>query len=167
MFTNKLFIAFALVLALAGRALAVFNVTYGEKDLTISELIPTVIGDDCPDLCNTAKGNMQGCNDDANCLCRRDTLDAFTACEQCLFNEVIRTNKPVDPFIGSSPLLGAYGTACNVTTGTKPPADALTLTLPDFWDGPFVSVLPVGLAVLYTIFGGIFGVSALLILCNM
>lgn len=61
----------------------------------------------------------------------------------------------------------AYRTACNASTNIMPPADTLVLTLPSDWDGPFVSVLPVGVAIIYALFGGFFGISGILLLCNM
>ncbi len=54
----------------------------------------------------------------------------------------------------------AYGTACNAST-------KMALTLPSDWDGPFVSVLPVGVAIIYVLFGGFFGISGIFLLCNM
>ncbi|KAL4259279.1 Extracellular membrane protein CFEM domain-containing protein [Pleurotus pulmonarius] len=170
MFTAKFFLSFALVVCLAGRALAAFNITVGTTELATKDIIApsTAIPGLCSQNCTVAQNMLIGCADDASCLCGTDTLGNLTQCEQCIFTELIRENKPMADFrAGSNVLLGAYRTACNASTKTAPPADTLILTLPSDWDGPFVSVLPVGVAIIYVLFGGFFGISGILLLCNM
>ena len=47
------------------------------------------------------------------------------------------------------------------------PTNLTTLSLPDSWDGPFVEILPLGVAVFYAALGGLLGISGLYILTNL
>lgn len=104
-----------------------------------------------------------------------------------MLTRLIATNKPKpDPRAGSVPALGgefgrwnsqayahvsentsAYAAACTKSVNVTIPATLLALTLPDSWDGPFVSVLPFPAAVVTAIFGGVLGIGAIVTLSNM
>jgi hypothetical protein len=102
-----------------------------------------------------------GTNDQA-CFCTPETYNAFYGAELCMLHTLIAQNKKApDAKAGNNVFVGAYSTACNVST--YPAA----LTLPDNWVGPTTLVLPVPAAIVYVLVAGIFGVSALFILSNI
>jgi len=61
----------------------------------------------------------------------------------------------------------AYGAACKLQAQVFLPPSMTSLSLPKSWDGPVAKILPVGVAVLYTAFGGMLAFSALYILSNL
>lgn len=49
--------------------------------------------------------DMQACADD-NCLCNNATVTLITACQQCMFDDLIhRFKTSTDPRVGSAPAL--------------------------------------------------------------
>ncbi|TCD69006.1 hypothetical protein EIP91_009228 [Steccherinum ochraceum] len=88
----------------------------------------------CQDSCAPANTAINACTDDT-CLCDTATLTAITACQQCMFNDLIhRFATSDDPRVGSSPALAAYTTACNLSATT---AKEFVLAPPSDWNGPF------------------------------
>ncbi|KAG5636988.1 hypothetical protein H0H81_006194 [Sphagnurus paluster] len=163
------FISFFLVFALASRALA-FNITVGEKTLTTAQILnvpDSVVKTTCATTCNNANQLIQACNDDAACLCRDDTVNALFNCEQCMFTKLVEENLQLDFRVGSAAVLSAYSGQCKAVANITLAANQTSLQLPASWDGPFVAVLPFGAALVVAAFGGIFGISAILLLSNM
>ncbi|TFK69819.1 hypothetical protein BDN72DRAFT_796211 [Pluteus cervinus] len=155
---------------LAGRVLAFDTLTVGNNNLALSEIVDipdSPLKTLCSANCTDTTSRIQACNGDATCLCRADTVAALQSCEQCMFTELVLTNKPMPDFrAGSTPVLSAYSTACGSANITLQ-ATQVALALPPTWDGPFVAVLPFPVAIVTVIIGGGLGVSAILLLSNM
>ncbi|CAA7261926.1 unnamed protein product [Cyclocybe aegerita] len=168
MFSPVVVLAFFTVLA--GRVLA-FNITVGTRNLGANEILAipdSPVKTACASICTPASTAIAACNDDTACLCRTDTVTAFVNCETCMLHNLINTNKPApDIRAGSNVAVGAYAGVCKTDLNITLPANLTALALPATWDGPFVSVLPVGAAAVTVIAGGILGFSALYILSNL
>ncbi|GBE87149.1 hypothetical protein SCP_1003960 [Sparassis crispa] len=132
---------FTLVAVLAGRALAL-NITIGgslgvipaTQFLNVSD---ATLASDCQTQCAPGFTAIQACTDDV-CLCDMSTVTAVTACEQCMFNDLISKNTvSSDPRAGSATALSAYAAACLASVNVTVPTTEITLTLPSDWDGPF------------------------------
>ncbi|KAF5314431.1 hypothetical protein D9619_011852 [Psilocybe cf. subviscida] len=165
---------FALFSLLAGRVFAQsFNFTFGAENITVSDALSTNF---------TASPLLTGCSvnitaaqtavttcapNDAACLCSSGTSTLIFEAELCMLHTLIAQNKPApDARAGSNVLLGAYAAQCNALSQPVPKNQS-ALTLPDTWVGPYTAVLPVPTAIVFVIFAGIFGVSALFILSNI
>jgi len=168
------FFAFALFIALAGRALAL-DIQFAVGDLAIipaSQLLDIPDGQlktDCQPSCDPATQAIQGCGDtDDACLCSNATVTAIVVCEQCMLTELINTNKKMpDPRAGSNPALAAYAAACLASQNvTLSPLD-ISLRLPPSWDGPFDVQMNLPSTIVTVIVGAVLGVSSILMLSNM
>ncbi|KAL0952304.1 hypothetical protein HGRIS_006592 [Hohenbuehelia grisea] len=98
----------ALFFLLASRALA-FTLSVGKVDLAVADILAipdSPVKQACAAQCTQADQALRACNDDASCLCGPNTVSPLQACEQCMFTELIRTNKPLPDFrAGSTPVL--------------------------------------------------------------
>ncbi|KAJ7743172.1 hypothetical protein B0H16DRAFT_1727893 [Mycena metata] len=162
----------ALLTVLAGRALAFdsFNVTLGTTVFQATEVLaftstPVIVG--CAPQCQLAQANITACaTNDPTCLCAPATTGPLLTCEQCLFTALIAANQPApDPRAGSNPAV--TGWTLNCATLKQPLATPMALTLPDSWDGPFVSVFPTAIGWVIAVTGGVLGSSLIYMLCNM
>ncbi|KAF5326078.1 hypothetical protein D9611_000904 [Ephemerocybe angulata] len=166
---QSLFFLFALFTALANQVLA-FEIAVGNKVFKTTELfaIPeSPVKTACAANCTDATTKIAACNDDTPCLCRAETFNAMLSCETCMFNYLIAKNKPMpDPRAGSNVVVGGYVAVCK---GVNPAlmTGQTALKVPAGWDGPLVSILPIGGAIVTVLFAGILGVSAILLLSNM
>ncbi|KAL4063982.1 hypothetical protein V8B97DRAFT_2011248 [Scleroderma yunnanense] len=108
------------------------------------------------------------CNGDDLCLCGPETVTAITACQQCMFNDLISTlSQSTDPRAGSATALTAYGTACLAAVNITIPPQLITLQLPSNWDGPYGVSLSEPATVLTIAVGALLGGSAILLFSNM
>ncbi|KAH6904534.1 hypothetical protein BKA70DRAFT_1297071 [Coprinopsis sp. MPI-PUGE-AT-0042] len=169
----RFFAIFALFAALAGQALA-FNIALGTTNLTHTTILdipqsPATLDEKVVSVCDPAKQQIAACNDNMTCLCQTNVVTSLKTCESAMLAYLIWKNIPApDPRVGSNIVMGAYWKACNDTEGI-PKLDATLsgLELPATWDGPFVSVLPVGGAVVVVLVTGFLGISAIFLLSNM
>ncbi|KAH9948450.1 hypothetical protein B0H21DRAFT_689975, partial [Amylocystis lapponica] len=123
---------------------------------------------DCQTQCAPGMSAIQACGDTNDaCLCDSATVTSITACEQCMFNDIITLNARVaDPRAGSTPALAAYAAACLLSNITVP-ATEITLVLPSNWDGPFgLGVGTVGTAIT-VIVGAMLGSGAIYVVNTM
>jgi len=169
------FLGFILLLVsmLAGRVLAL-NITVGGSVGVVpaSEFLTpdgsdAVFMEDCQTQCMPGMSAISACGDDDACLCSSATVTNVTACEQCMFNDVIAKNaRPTDPRTGSTPALTAYAAACSAA-GTNVSTTEITLELPSDWDGPLgVGMGTVGTA--FTLMAGIvLGTGAIYVVNTM
>ncbi|KAL4077631.1 hypothetical protein J3A83DRAFT_4368962 [Scleroderma citrinum] len=123
---------------------------------------------DCQSQCTSATSAIQNCNGDDLCLCGPETVTAITACQQCMFNDLISTlSQSTDPRAGSATALTAYGTACLAAVNITIPPQLITLQLPSNWDGPYGVSLSEPATVLTIAVGALLGGSAILLFSNM
>ncbi|CCM03224.1 uncharacterized protein FIBRA_05349 [Fibroporia radiculosa] len=147
---------FLLVTLLASRALAL-NISVGGSVGTVPASQFLTVNDAnltnaCQTQCSPANKAIQACGTSNTCLCDSATVTLITACEQCMFDELIAQNLPmVDPRAGSATALTAYQTACLDAVNVTVPTSEITLTLPTDWDGPFEQRLGVP-ATVFTVF---------------
>jgi len=162
-------ISAALLTVLAGRALA-FNVTVGKATVQAPDVLTftsnSVISG-CDAGCATARSAIQACGlNDTACYCAPTLAGLLSTCEQCMFTALVDANKPApDPLAGSNVVLSGWTTNC--LAAKLPLPTALALTLPDSWDGPFVSVFPTAVGWVIAVTGGVLGSSLIYMLCNM
>ncbi|KAJ6504827.1 hypothetical protein C8R47DRAFT_1103780 [Mycena vitilis] len=159
-----------LLTALAGRALA-FNVTVGNTLFQADEVLgfaSTPLIASCDSNCTIARTAIAACAvDDNACFCSNATTTPLQSCEQCVFEAVIRANKPApDPRAGSNVALSGWTTMCTAANITVTPAIGLAVPT-DVWDGPFVSVFPTAVGWVIAVTGGVLGSSLIYMLCNM
>ncbi|KAI6030277.1 hypothetical protein EDC04DRAFT_2898421 [Pisolithus marmoratus] len=122
----------------------------------------------CQEPCNNATILIQNCGTDDPCLCGPATVTAITACQQCMFDDLIdRFAESTDPRIGSTLALTAYGTACSTSVNITIPTQFITLQLPSNWDGPYLVGLSLPATVLVVVTGALLGGSFLLLLSNV
>jgi len=147
---------FLLVTLLASRA-AALNITVGGSVGTVPASQFLTVDDagitsDCQTQCTPANNAIQACGTNDSCLCNSTTVAAITACEQCMFNDLIAKNIPMpDPRAGSATALTAYAAACLADANVTVPTTEITLTLPSDWDGPFGQSLSLPATVLTVI----------------
>ncbi|EPQ55805.1 hypothetical protein GLOTRDRAFT_111010 [Gloeophyllum trabeum ATCC 11539] len=160
----------AFACALAGRVAALSIAVAGiNGNLTASQFldVPEPLKTQCTTQCNPANNAIQACGTDDACLCNNATVSAITACQQCMFNQLIAENIPMpDPRAGSSAALTAYATAC-AGVGQVVNTTQVTLSIPSNWDGPFGVGLNTGGTVVTVAVGGLLGFGAIMILSNM
>jgi len=141
------FVGFLLLFVsmLAGRV-AALNITVGGSVGTVpaSEFLTLDSADsifmtDCQTQCQPGMNAIAACGEtNDSCLCDSATVTNITACEQCMFNDVIAKNaRPTDPRAGFTSALTAYAAACLAAVNVTVPTTEITLTLPADWDGPF------------------------------
>ncbi|KAG6853217.1 hypothetical protein C0991_006120 [Blastosporella zonata] len=165
----RFFLPTIILSALASRALA-FTISVNNVNLTTSQLLSvpdSVVSTTCATNCTSASSALQACNDDANCLCRADTVVSLLNCEQCMFTKLVEINQKMDFRVGSQAVLSGYAASCLSDANITLAANQTALTLPSTWDGPFVAVLPAPMAAVAVGSAGILGISALLILSNL
>jgi len=157
------------VLALAGHAFAL-NFTIGTavvqpKDLLVVQPGPYV--DACAQTCMMANMTLTQTTGDENTrLCTNSVGMALQQCEQCMFSFIIDHNmKVADANVGSTGLLKAFVSACQTQANVT--LNALALTLPASWDGPFVAVLPLPATAIVVSTGALLGATLLYIMCNL
>ncbi|KAJ7453935.1 hypothetical protein B0H11DRAFT_2288000 [Mycena galericulata] len=157
-----------LLTALAGRVMA-FNVTIGKTVFQADEVLDftfTPVIQSCQAQCQSAAGVIAACNaNDTACFCKPDTTGPLETCEQCMFTTLVDTNQPQpDVRAGANQVLAGWTANCATNFTLAAP---LALTLPDSWDGPFVSVFPESIGIVIAAIGGILGSSLIYMLCNM
>ncbi|KAJ7623416.1 hypothetical protein FB45DRAFT_837643 [Roridomyces roridus] len=178
MFTKVIYAIF--FAALAGRVMCQaqadlpnFNVTVGKTVYLANESLPTDFPSpfsNCSGICGTAQNLIVACPlTDVECLCAANITASpsgpLLSCEQCIFNALIEANKPhPDDRAGQNQVLAGWTSNC-AANFTLPVA--LALTLPDSWDGPFVSVFPESIGIVIAAIGGILGSSLIFMLCSM
>jgi len=138
--TMQFYTFIALLAVFASRVLAL-NITLPTLGaISASEFLDVQDADiktNCQDVCTPATNAISACSDNDSCLCNTATVTAITACQQCMFTDLIhRFTTASDPRIGSAPALTAYVTACNAS-GIVVPATEVALTVPSDWNGPF------------------------------
>lgn len=122
----------------------------------------------CQDPCRNATILIQNCGTDDLCLCGPLTVTTITACQQCMFDDLIdRFAESTDPRAGSASALTAYGTACSSSVNVTIPSQMITLQVPSNWDGPYLVVLSLPATAVVVAAGVLLGGSALLLLSNM
>ncbi|KIP09410.1 hypothetical protein PHLGIDRAFT_34440 [Phlebiopsis gigantea 11061_1 CR5-6] len=136
----SIYIAFFALLA--GRVYSLNITVPGMGNLTQTQFLKlsdaTLISV-CGQTCTGADTIIAACGTDEGCVCANATAQAVYNCEQCVFTELIKENRPMpDVLSGNQVVLTSYKTACaaaplNVTI----PAEFVTLQLPSDWDGPF------------------------------
>ncbi|ESK93634.1 hypothetical protein Moror_1532 [Moniliophthora roreri MCA 2997] len=101
-------------------------------------------------------------------LCDDSTAASLLACQQCMYEALIKANKPLpDPKAGSTPLLQGYQTSCK-EVGNKPlNKTQVALVVPPFWDGPLGIGIPTAGLPFAVGFAAIFGTSAIVMLSTM
>ncbi|KAF5392096.1 hypothetical protein D9757_003353 [Collybiopsis confluens] len=170
-----MFATFSLLLCLLASQVSAFtfNVTFGTQSLSATQLLPAAnefVGSlaGCNANCSAAQTQLASCNDDASCLCNTtQTVKSLRDCEQCMYQSLIRDNKPLpDPKAGSTPILVGYQTACTAFNFTLAPAQ-VSLTLPSTWDGPFGLGLGTAGTVVTVAAGFFISTSGILILSNL
>ncbi|THH30251.1 hypothetical protein EUX98_g3920 [Antrodiella citrinella] len=120
----------------------------------------------CQTACAPATSAINACTND-NCLCATATMTAITACQQCMFADLIhRFAVSSDPRVGSASALTAYVTACN-GSGIVVPTSEATLVVPSDWNGPFGQGLNIAGTVVVVGAGAILGVGSLLVINSM
>ncbi|KAI6161560.1 hypothetical protein EDD17DRAFT_1586824 [Pisolithus thermaeus] len=122
----------------------------------------------CQGPCINATTLIENCGTDDVCLCGPLTVTTITACQQCMFDDLIeRFAESTDPRAGSASALTAYGTACSSSVNVTIPSQLITLQLPSNWDGPYLVVLSPPATAVVVAAGALLGGSALLLLSNM
>ncbi|TFK20444.1 hypothetical protein FA15DRAFT_673479 [Coprinopsis marcescibilis] len=165
----SIFFIYAVFAALAGRALA-FNIPFGGVNISTSDLLtiqesPVTLA--CTADCGLAQTKILACNDATPCLCTNDTVSSFARCQTCMLDFLIQQNIPApDTRAGSNVLVGGYAAGCAAANITVPKEFA-ALTLPAFWEGPFVAVLPEAGGIAVAVLGALLGGSAIVLLSNM
>jgi len=168
---NFLFVL-AMFALFAGQGLGL-NVDIGRGLGTISAIqivdIPAgQLKTDCEAACAPAFSVIQGCREDDNCLCENETAVAIRDCQQCMYAQLIKKNEKMpDPRAGSTPVLGAYASACLASVNVTVPPALISLTVPADWDGPNGMSMGVPAAVLTVITAALVGVGGISILCSM
>jgi len=153
-----------LIYALASRVSG-FNVTANSQNLTTSQILDVpdgVVKTSCLVNCTSASSQIQACKDDANCLCRADTVVALLNCEQCMFDKLIAVNQRMDFRVGSQAVLAGYAASCKAAVNLTLATNQTTLQLPNNWNGPFNVVIPIAgtiITVMAGVFFGCFGVA--------
>jgi hypothetical protein len=156
-----------------------FNVSLGQppKNQTfffnqLLDLSYTGAISQCAQNCTATQSILSQTQGDPVQLCNNQTVKAFMACEQCMFNGIIAANKPMpDPRAGSTPVIQGYLASCkeraNVTELMFDTTVALKLALPPTWDGPTGIFVP-NIGLVFTVGAGVFlGTSAIVLLSNM
>ncbi|KDQ54483.1 hypothetical protein JAAARDRAFT_38152 [Jaapia argillacea MUCL 33604] len=167
------FFILAFFATLAGRVLAL-NIAIGGAvgNVNASQFLaipdPQITAD-CLTSCTPANTAILNCGDtNDTCLCSSDTVTAITACEQCMFADIINKNvKMPDPRAGSTPALAAYAAACLASVNVTIPPASIALALPQNWDGPAGLGLNMPATVVTVAVGAFLGGSAMFLLSTM
>ncbi|KAI5887870.1 uncharacterized protein SCHCODRAFT_02639108 [Schizophyllum commune H4-8] len=172
--------AFAMILMLAGQALAQFVVTVGTQNFTATELLDlpsSMPVDACKTQCDPARQNIQACGDDTSCLCREDTVASLLTCEQCMLIALIVANiKMPDPRVGNQVVLAGYAAACNASNPSvtlNATQTALAIPTADLdgkpfdWAGPSGIFLPLPALVFAVGTATLLGCGSLYLLSNL
>ncbi|KAJ2920990.1 hypothetical protein H1R20_g16107, partial [Candolleomyces eurysporus] len=168
---NSLFFVLSLLFAFASQALA-FEIAVGDAIFKTSEILAipeSPVKTACSANCTIASQRITECNDDRTCLCRTDVYASVLGCQTCQLHYLIATNtRAPDPRVGSNVLMMGYVANCTeINPQVTVALGAAALPLPANWDGPLVSVLPLGGAIVAVITAGILGGGALFLLSNM
>ncbi|KAJ7746939.1 hypothetical protein DFH07DRAFT_962781 [Mycena maculata] len=168
-------ISAALLVALAGRALAVepflFNFTVGTDLFFANETLvfdyTTSVISGCEQQCQNTQTSINACaQDDFECLCQSNLTGALNTCENCIFTALIDANKPLpNPLAGENQVMAGW--TANCVLANIPITSTFALVLPASWDGPFVAVFPVPVAWVIAVTGGLLGSSLIYMICNM
>jgi len=167
--------ALSLLFLLASQVSAfTFNVTFGTDNLAPDATFPdpTILNgpvlSTCASNCSAVNQTLASCDNNATCLCAESLVTLYVACEQCMYNAVIKANVPApDDKAGSTPMLQAYSAACAAFDYTNITTAFVALHLAPNWDGPF----GLGLNLVGTVFSVgaafILAMSSLLLLSNL
>jgi len=166
--TMRFITVLAIAALFAGQTLAQLEIVLGAPlgNLTASQILKQSDIDtlNCDSSCSNVQAAFQTCTDtNVNCLCQNSTIVALQSCEQCMFTSMINSNiKPPSPLAGSSAVLTAYAgaTGCNHT-------ETFVLTTPPGFLGTFEFELATAPDAVVVTIGGLLGLSALLLLCNI
>jgi len=169
----QFFIALAFLAMFAGRALASsfnFSLPGFTGNLSASELFQVndqQLATDCQSQCQPGMNLVQTCGDNnAPCLCSNDTVIGITACQQCMFADLIHNNRVSnDSRAAGTSTLQIYAAACQ-DSGYKVNA-SIALTVPPDWDGNFGAHLNIAATVVTVIAGAALGIGAITIVSTM